>query len=142
MTLHNLDQLYRQVIMTYAKHPHHFQSLSADTGQAVTKYNPTCGDLIKLTLVIENGRVQDLSFDGDGCAIFKASASMMTDLINHKSIEEVQRLSQQFSAMMTDGQTSAALGDACSLIGVRKFPTRIKCATLSWHALDELLIQN
>ncbi|WP_220740653.1 Fe-S cluster assembly sulfur transfer protein SufU [Leuconostoc miyukkimchii] len=140
MSLHNLDNLYRQTIMAYAQHPHHYKPMLGTEGYHIQKYNPTCGDVIDLAFNMVDDRVTDIHFYGDGCAISKASASMMTDLVVGKNRDQMMQLVDQFSKMAR-GEASdvKSLGEAQVLAGVTKFPTRIKCATLAWHALDELL---
>ncbi|HCU42794.1 SUF system NifU family Fe-S cluster assembly protein [Leuconostoc falkenbergense] len=140
MSLHNLDYLYRQTIMAYAQHPHHYQPMLETENYHIRKYNPTCGDVIDLAFNINNDIVTDTHFYGDGCAISKSSASMMTDLVIGKNISQITQLVDQFSKMVRgEAGNYNALGEAQILSGVTKFPTRIKCATLAWHALAELL---
>ncbi|WP_294976020.1 Fe-S cluster assembly sulfur transfer protein SufU [uncultured Leuconostoc sp.] len=140
MSLHNLDNLYRQTIMSYGQYPHHFRPMLAQETYHIQKYNPTCGDIIDLACDIVDDQVTDIHFYGDGCVISKASASMMSDLISGKTRAQATVLVTEFSKMMR-GETSdiKSLGESQILSGVIKFPTRIKCATLGWHALDELL---
>ncbi|MGY3742841.1 Fe-S cluster assembly sulfur transfer protein SufU [Leuconostoc inhae] len=140
MSLHNLDNLYRQTIMSYGQYPHHFRPMLAQETYHIQKYNPTCGDIIDLAFDIVDDQVTDIHFYGDGCVISKASASMMGDLISGKTRAQATVLVTEFSKMMR-GETSdiKSLGESQILSGVIKFPTRIKCATLGWHALDELL---
>lgn len=140
MSLHNLDNLYRQTIMEYAQHPHNYKPMLGTESYHVRKYNPTCGDIIDLAINIDDDKVTDIYFYGDGCAISKASASMMTDLVSGKSKSQISQVVDQFSKMARgeDGDFKS-LGEAQILLGVTKFPTRVKCATLAWHALDELL---
>ena len=140
MSLHNLDLLYRQTVMEYAQHPHHYKPMLGTETYHVRKYNPTCGDIIDLAFEMTDDKVTDIYFYGDGCAISKASASMMTDLVLGQRREAVATLLEEFSKL-TRGEVADTklLGEAPILAGVTKFPTRIKCATLAWHALDELL---
>ena len=140
MSLHNLDNLYRQTIMSYGQYPHHFRPMLAQETYHIQKYNPTCGDIIDLACDIVDDQVTDIHFYGDGCVISKASASMMSDLISGKTRAQATVLVTEFSKMMR-GETSdiKSLGESQILSGVIKCPTRIKCATLGWHALDELL---
>jgi len=140
VSLHNLDNLYRQTIMSYGQYPHHFRPMLAQETYHIQKYNPTCGDIIDLAFDIVDDQVTDIHFYGDGCVISKASASMMSDLISGKTRAQATVLVTEFSKMMR-GETSdtKSLGESQILSGVIKFPTRIKCATLGWHALDELL---
>lgn len=140
MALSKLDQLYRQVILDHSQHPHHEGVLENSTDQ-IELVNPSCGDVIQLQLRIEENKVQDIRFSGHGCTISRASASMMTDVMIGKTKEEVFELTQQFSEVVQGKEVSniEALGDAALLNGVAKFPARIKCATLSWKALEKAL---
>ncbi|CAK8053532.1 Fe-S cluster assembly sulfur transfer protein SufU [Eupransor demetentiae] len=140
MTIPGLDNLYRQVIMDYGRHPHHFHLLDETWSDQAKKYNPSCGDIIQLGVKFDGDKLAELAFDGDGCAICKASASMMTDILAGQSLAQAKKISHEFSEMLTtENAASDDLGDAQLLAGVKQFPTRIKCATLPWHALDEIL---
>lgn len=142
MGLSKLDQLYRQVILDHSQHPHHYGTLDEAT-HTVELNNPTCGDVIQLHLVIENDHITNIRFSGHGCTISKASASMMTDLMIGKTLEEALQLGKQFSLLVQgeEVQDVEALGDAILLSGVAKFPARIKCATLSWKALEKAFVE-
>ncbi|KAA8370358.1 SUF system NifU family Fe-S cluster assembly protein [Leuconostoc carnosum] len=140
MSLHNLDNLYRQSVMAYAKHPRHYRPVATTDRNQATKYNPTCGDTITVSVELSGDLVTDIHFYGDGCAISKASASMMTDLVIGKDKAEIQQLMDNFLKMTMGEQVDTdTLGEAQLLAGVTKFPTRIKCATLPWHTLQALL---
>lgn len=141
MGLSKLDQLYRQVILDHSQYPHHHGMLK-DPTDSIELTNPTCGDVIQLQLVIEDQRVKEIRFNGTGCTISKASASMMTDAVIGKTIEESFHLIDQFSLLVQGNEVpdSDNLGDAVLLNGVAKFPARIKCATLPWKALEKSLI--
>ncbi|MCM3087718.1 nitrogen fixation protein NifU [Bhargavaea ginsengi] len=134
----NLDQLYRRVIMDHYKNPRNKGELT-DGGLTIDMNNPTCGDRIHLTLQVEDGIVQDAKFDGEGCSISMASASMMTQAVKGKSVEDAVRLSKAFSDMMLGKELddSLDLGDIEALSGVSQFPARIKCATLAWKAMEK-----
>jgi len=135
----SLDDLYREVILDHYSHPRNKGSLNpADVVREGA--NPLCGDEIRLSLVVRDGIVRDARFDGKGCSISQASASMMTDRIKGQPIAEAQRLIAAFKAMMR-GEAPAPddLGDLEALQGVRKFPVRVKCATLGWVTLEEAL---
>ncbi|MCM2590985.1 SUF system NifU family Fe-S cluster assembly protein [Rossellomorea marisflavi] len=138
MSFNNLDQLYRQVIMDHYKNPRNKGSLE-DGSFTIDMNNPTCGDRIHLTLKVEDGIVQDAKFDGEGCSISMASASMMTQAVKGKEIDEALKLSKIFSDMMqgNDYDDDVDLGDIEALQGVAKFPARIKCATLAWKAMEK-----
>ncbi|KGP91651.1 nitrogen fixation protein NifU [Pontibacillus chungwhensis BH030062] len=140
MSFNNLDQLYRQVIMDHYKNPRNKGALEGDH-LTVDMNNPTCGDRIQLQLQVEDGIVQDAKFDGEGCSISMSSASMMTQAIKGKSVEEAVKMSHVFSDIMQGKEISEEmeeeLGDIQALQGVSKFPARIKCATLSWKAMEK-----
>ena len=138
MSFNNLDQLYRSVIMDHYKTPRNKGELT-DGSLTVDMNNPTCGDRIHLTMQVEDGIVQDAKFDGEGCSISMASASMMTQAIKGKAIEDAVKLSQAFSDMMLgkDLDEELDLGDIEALSGVSQFPARIKCATLAWKAMEK-----
>jgi nitrogen fixation protein NifU and related proteins len=138
MSFNNLDQLYRQVIMDHYKNPRNKGSLE-DGSFTIDMNNPTCGDRIHLTLKVEDGIVQDAKFDGEGCSISMASASMMTQIVKGKEIDEALKLSKIFSDMMQGNEydEDEDLGDIEALQGVAKFPARIKCATLAWKAMEK-----
>lgn len=139
MSFNNLDTLYRQVIMDHYKNPRN-RGILEDDSVTVNMNNPTCGDRIQLTLKIEDGKVMDAKFEGEGCSISMSSASMMTQAIKGKTIEEALLLSKIFSDMMQGKDYDPGdmdLGDIEALQGVSKFPARIKCATLAWKAMEK-----
>ncbi|CQR26033.1 NifU family protein [Streptococcus varani] len=140
MALSKLDSLYMAVISDHSKHPHHRGKL--DNVEVLEMHNPTCGDVIKLSISIdEQGKIADIAFDGDGCSISTASASMMTDAVIGKTLDEAQDLANIFSSMIQghEEKEQESLGEAALLAGVGKFPQRIKCATLSWNALKKAI---
>ncbi|WP_445478247.1 Fe-S cluster assembly sulfur transfer protein SufU [Lysinibacillus irui] len=138
MSFNNLDQLYRSVIMDHYKNPRNKGSLEEDA-VTIDMNNPTCGDRIHLTLKVTDGVVEDAKFDGEGCSISMSSASMMTQLIKGKKVEEAIELSDVFSKMMMGEEYSDKydLEDVEALQGVSQFPARIKCATLAWKAMEK-----
>ncbi|WP_203334312.1 Fe-S cluster assembly sulfur transfer protein SufU [Planococcus beigongshangi] len=138
MSFKNLDQLYRSVIMDHYKTPRNKGTIENDSIN-IEMNNPTCGDRIHLTLQVEDGIVKDAKFDGEGCSISMASASMMTQAVKGKEVETALGLSQTFSDMMLgkDYDDSLDLGDIEALQGVSQFPARIKCATLAWKAMEK-----
>jgi nitrogen fixation protein NifU and related proteins len=138
MSFKNLDTLYRQVIMDHYKNPRN-KGILEDGSLTVNMNNPTCGDRIQLTMKVEDGKVIDARFDGEGCSISMSSASMMTQAIKGKNIDDAIKLSQVFSNMMQgkDYEDDLDLGDIEALQGVSKFPARIKCATLAWKAMEK-----
>ena len=139
----NLDQLYRRVIMDHYKNPRNKGSIE-DGALTIDMNNPTCGDRIHLTLQVEDGIIQNSKFDGEGCSISMASASMMTQAVKGKRVEEALQLSSTFSDMMLgkDYDNSMELEDIESLGGVSQFPARIKCATLAWKAMEKGVSQD
>ncbi|MBS4220836.1 SUF system NifU family Fe-S cluster assembly protein [Bacillus sp. FJAT-49711] len=138
MSFNNLDALYRQVIMDHYKNPRNKGSLR-DGNLTVDMNNPTCGDRIHLTMKVEDGKVTDAKFEGEGCSISMASASMMTQTIIGQDVETAVKLSHIFSDMIQgkDYDDDLDLGDIEALQGVSKFPARIKCATLAWKAMEK-----
>ena len=105
-------------------------------------HNPLCGDEITLFLHVENEKITDVSFLGSGCAISKASASIMTTLLIGKSVEMAESLFEKFHTMITTGEISEDMGKLTVLAGVHKFPSRVKCAVLSWHTMNNALHGN
>jgi nitrogen fixation protein NifU and related proteins len=139
MSSKNLDTLYRQVIMDHYKNPRN-KGVLEDDSLTINMNNPTCGDRIQLTLKLEDGIVADAKFEGEGCSISMSSASMMTQAIKGKNIEEALKLSKVFSDMMLGkeyDEDDLDLGDIEALQGVSQFPARIKCATLAWKAMEK-----
>lgn len=138
MNFNNLNQLYRSVIMDHYKNPRNKGVLEEGT-MTVDMNNPTCGDAIRLTLDVQDGIVHDAKFDGEGCSISLSSASMMTEAIKGKSLEDALGMSEEFSKMMLgeDYDIPEEYGDIEALSGVSQFPARIKCATLTWKALEK-----
>jgi nitrogen fixation protein NifU and related proteins len=135
----NLDQLYRQVIMDHYKNPRNKGTLE-DGALTINMNNPTCGDRIQLHLKVDDGKIESAKFDGEGCSISLASASMMTQAVKGKSVEDAVKLAKIFYDMMLGNDyddESFDLGDIEALQGVSKFPARIKCATLAWKAMEQ-----
>jgi len=135
-----LRELYQQVILDHNKKPRNFHVLEG-ANRTAEGYNPLCGDQITLYLRLEDGVVKDAAFQGKGCAISKASASMMTAAVIGKPLDEVESLFQRLHTMLT-GETGASgdgLGKLAVFAGVREFPSRVKCATLAWHTLHAAL---
>jgi len=134
----NLDNLYRRVIMDHYKNPRN-RGVLDDGSLTINMNNPTCGDRIQLTMKVEDGLVTNARFEGEGCSISMSSASMMTQVIKGKKVEEALKLSNVFSNMMQGKEydDDIDLGDIEALQGVSKFPARIKCATLAWKAMEK-----
>ena len=137
-----LSELYQQVILDHNKKPRNFHKLETANRNA-EGYNPLCGDQLTVYLQLEDDVVQDISFEGSGCAISKASASMMTQSIKGKSKQEAELLFKEFHRMVTgelDQETEPHhLGRLTIFSGVREFPARVKCASLSWHTMHAAL---
>ena len=135
-----LRDLYRELILDHAKSPRHFGTLE-NTTHTAEGINPLCGDKLRLYLEVDGDVVRDISFEGSGCAISVASASLLTELIIGRSITEALQYFDAVTRRMTDAEDSPDidLGKIAALDGVREFPSRIKCATLSWHALNAAL---
>jgi len=138
----DLRDLYQEVILDHNKSPHNYREM-ADASRIALGHNPLCGDKMKLYVRIEGDRIADVAFQGSGCAISKASASIMTDAIKGKTLAEAEALYGKFHDLVTgppdlkaDG---AGLGKLAVFSGVREFPARVKCATLPWHTLEMAL---
>ncbi|UOE93679.1 MULTISPECIES: Fe-S cluster assembly sulfur transfer protein SufU [Bacillaceae] len=135
----NLDTLYRQVIMDHYKNPRNRGEFDGDS-LTVNMNNPTCGDRIQLQMKVEDGKITDAKFVGEGCSISMASASMMTQAVKGLEVKEALVMSDIFSDMMLGkdyDDSTFDLGDIEALQGVAKFPARIKCATLAWKAMEK-----
>jgi nitrogen fixation protein NifU and related proteins len=137
-----LSELYQQVILDHNKKPRNFHKLET-ANRTAEGFNPLCGDQLHLYLEVEDNQVKDISFEGSGCAIFKASASMMTQAVKGKSTQETEELFDEFHRLVTgemDEETEEnKLGKLTIFAGVREFPVRVKCATLSWHTMKAAL---
>jgi nitrogen fixation NifU-like protein len=134
------NDLYQEVVVEHKRSPRRFGTLPAPTHQA-RGHNPQCGDDLEVQLRVDGATVGDIRFHGQGCAICIASASMMTEAVIGRDIEAARQLQQRFRAVLT-GQAepeTAQLGKLVSLAGVRRYPSRIKCALLGWHALMHAL---
>jgi len=133
----DLRELYQQVILDHNKHPRNFGELDGADRHA-DGYNPLCGDRLALYMNLDSNVIAEVSFVGSGCAISKASASLMTDAVKGKTLAEARRLFDEFHSMITSSETPAnleLLGKLAVFAGVRDYPTRIKCASLAWHTL-------
>jgi len=137
-----LSELYQQVILDHNKKPRNFRKIEAPTHTA-EGHNPLCGDQLTIYLDVENDDVRDVSFEGSGCAISKAAASMMTQAVKGKTRQQVEELFKEFHEMVTgesdEAEPGAGLGNLKIFEGVREFPVRVKCATLPWHTLHAAL---
>jgi nitrogen fixation NifU-like protein len=133
-----LRELYQEVILDHGKRPRNRREIENAENQA-KGYNPLCGDRVTVFVVWEDGRIADVSFQGDGCAISTASASMMTESLKGKTIDEAEAIFGKFHDLVTGkappGEGTEGLGKLAVFAGVQEFPIRVKCATLAWHTL-------
>ena len=132
----DLTDLYQEVILDHNRRPRNFRALD-EANRTQEGYNPLCGDRLTLYVKLEGDRIADVAFQGSGCAISKASASLMTEALKGKTVTEARELFDKFHEMVTSAPDQAApdLGKLSVLSGVREYPTRIKCASLAWHTL-------
>ena len=132
----DIADLYQEVILDHNRRPRNFRAL--ESGRKAEGFNPLCGDKLTVYLTIENDVIKDVSFLGSGCAISKASASLMTEIVKGKTVQEAKTTFEGFHRMITapgDQPIDPAMGKLTVLAGVRQFPVRVKCASLAWHTL-------
>jgi nitrogen fixation NifU-like protein len=141
----DLRELYQDIILDHGRHPRNFRPIAHPTHTA-KGYNPLCGDRVTVYLTIDGDKIADLSFEGRGCAISTAAASLMTEVLKGRTLAEAQALFAQFHAKVTGGEVGAlpeALEEDAErlepLTGVKAYPARVKCATLPWHAFEAAL---
>jgi nitrogen fixation protein NifU and related proteins len=137
----DLDDLYQEVILDHGRKPRNFHKLD-DANRQAEGLNPLCGDHFKLYLKVDGDRIADIGFEGSGCAISKASASLMTLSVKGKTVQEAEDLFSRFHLLVTEGPQKVSvseLGKLAALSGVCEFPTRVKCASLVWHTLKNAL---
>ena len=140
--MYDLQDLYQEVVMDHNRRPRNFRK-PEDANRQAEGYNPLCGDQITLYLAVADDKIADVGFQAEGCAISKASASMMTESVKGLSLEDAEKVFKEFRSMITQRDFDPdVLGDAELLQGVSRYPARIKCAALSWHALNSLLGDN
>jgi nitrogen fixation NifU-like protein len=130
----DLNDLSLQVILDHCKYPRNFHEL-ANPSCTAQGHNPLCGDQLKLYLLTEGETIKDISFLGSGCCISKASASLLTESVKGKTKSDVQKMFDQVRAMVTTGTQAGDVGKLAVFAGVHKFPARVKCAILAWHAV-------
>jgi nitrogen fixation NifU-like protein len=130
----DLNDLYQQVILDHCKKPRNFRELPQATCSA-QGHNPLCGDQLKLYLEIEGDQIKDISFTGSGCCISKASASLLTEFAKGRTRSDVERMFGEVREMVTTGKVAADVGKLAVFAGVYKYPARVKCAILAWHAV-------
>lgn len=137
----DLKDLYQEVIVDHNRSPRNFGKLENPDRQ-LEGYNPLCGDRLTLYLKLENNRISEITFDGSGCAISIASASLMTEAMKGKTVEEAEEIFKQFHDLVTADLVEVdfeKFGKLAALAGVRDYPTRVKCATLCWHTLHSII---
>jgi len=139
-----LQDLYQELILDHYKRPHNQRHLD-DADHQAEGYNPLCGDQVSVYLKLDGNRIKEVAFQGAGCAISTASASMMTDALKGKTVEEVRELFDKFHALVTgrleNPEAGPDLGKLEVFAGVSQYPVRVKCATLAWHTLEAALEQ-
>ncbi|MBX6351063.1 MAG: SUF system NifU family Fe-S cluster assembly protein [Clostridia bacterium] len=131
----SLEDLYQDVILEHYRSPRHKGRLARPT-VSQRGDNPLCGDELELDLAVEDGRIRQVGFEARGCSISVASASMMASLVLGRTLGEAEGLVARFKAMLREGREDPELGDAQALVGVHRFPVRVKCATLAWTTLE------
>lgn len=137
----DLRELYEDIILDHNRNPRNYGPSPAGTNRSAQGYNPLCGDEVQVHVRMDGDKIADVSFEGRGCAICTASASIMTESVKEKTQDEVDRLHRKVHATLTDEETDSAdedldIGSAEALAGVKAFPMRVKCATLAWHTLQ------
>lgn len=140
-----LRELYQQVILDHNKSPRNYKKLEPSTHFA-EGYNPLCGDTVHIYLIVEDGLIKDVSFQGSGCAISKASASLMSTIVKGKTVDEAHKLFEKFHDLITgklgENPDIDELGKLAVFAGVQEFPARVKCASLAWHTMESALKEN
>jgi nitrogen fixation NifU-like protein len=136
--MNDLRELYQETILDHYRQPRNAGRLPG-ANRTAEGYNPLCGDKVKLYLQVEDGVIRDARFEGSGCAIATASASLMTESIKGKREDEALQLLEKIHGMVTDGTLAGEAGKLAVLAGVHEFPQRVKCATLAWHTLRAAL---
>ena len=137
-----VHDLYQEIILDHSKHPRNCHAM-AEANREAEGYNPLCGDKLKLFLKMDGDKVLDASFEGSGCAISTASASLMTESLKGKTRQEAMEMLEKFHELLTtDSPVRQDLGKLVVFCGVRDYPARVKCATLAWHTLKSALSGN
>lgn len=138
--MNELEDLYREVILDHNRHPRNFGTLET-ADKIIEGFNPLCGDKLKLFIKLDDDRIADIKFQGTGCAISVASSSLMTERVKGSGVKESLEIYDQVHGMLTGASDEPAedLGKLAALVGVRAFPSRVKCASLAWHALKAAL---
>jgi len=141
----DLRDLYQSLILDHGQNPRNKRSMDCHEGgqcRCTEGYNPLCGDKLTLFVKADNGVLEDLSFEGDGCAIFTASSSMLTEVLKGRSVAEIRDINEKYLEMLTEEDVEPdpdGLGKLAVFGGVKDFPARVKCATLPWRALEAIL---
>lgn len=139
----DLEDLYREIILDHYKNPRNQGSLEGEQVIQEEGYNPLCGDEVKVSVIVEDGKLVDIRIDGQGCSISRSSASLMSEAVKGRSLAEVSQVVDRFKQMIGGGEGEVldvrSMGELAALQGVVKFPVRIKCATLAWNTLMEAL---
>lgn len=140
---HNLRELYQEIILDHSRHPRHFGRL-AEANRTAEGFNPLCGDKVQIDLIVDaHDRIADIAFDGKGCAISVASASLMAEILKGRTVEEAEQLMGGFLELVKGGAAEGLGADDREhlevMAGVSEFPMRVKCATLAWHAMMSAL---
>lgn len=137
-----LDELYQELILDHTKRPRNFRDMPEATGWA-DGHNRLCGDKLRLYIKVSNGVIEDLAFKGEGCSISKSSASLMTEALKGKTVAQARAMFEKFHHLLTGAEEETGeaeeLGKLAAFAGVRRFPVRIKCATLPWHTFEAAL---
>lgn len=139
--MNELDDLYQEILLDHYRNPRHFGPL-ADCDHSAEGHNPLCGDRVHVAVKLDGNRLAEVRFEGSGCAISTASASMMTGAVTGRTREEIDALYSRFHDALTERGSTDGLedqGELAALAGVREFPMRVKCATLAWHTLRSAL---
>lgn len=140
MPASDLEDLYRDILLNHYRNPRNRGRLGAAASCTADGANPLCGDQITLDVTVDDGRIVDIAFDGNGCSISQASASMMTEYVKGRSVDEARDGINAFQRMMVEGEPlGEEYGDIEALVGVAKFPVRVKCASLAWKTLEQAL---
>lgn len=141
--MNDLRELYEEVILDHNRNPRNYPRTSEGCNHSAHGFNPLCGDEFRVHLKVEGGVIQDAGFEGAGCAISTASASLMTEAIKGKPVKEAERLFKQVRDLLTEekqvGDPTEFLGKLTVLTGVKEYPMRVKCATLAWHTMHAAL---
>jgi nitrogen fixation protein NifU and related proteins len=137
--MQDLRTLYEEVILDHNRRPRNFRRIPEGANRHAQGHNPLCGDQLVLEMKVEDGVIKDIGFDGAGCAISTASASLMTESIKGKTVAEAEALFRGVHDLLTKDGDAASLGKLQVLAGVRDYPARVKCATLPWHTLEAAL---